>query len=76
MSKSAKIENVYSINAASFAQGVDLAYIQTGISGVFLGALNFENLYSFWVLVKAAVFFCFVKINAVFLSVLCLQQYF
>ena len=29
------------------AQGVDLAYIQTGISGVFLGVLNFQNLY-FW----------------------------
>ena len=29
------------------SQGMDLAYIKTGISGVFFGVLNFENLY-FW----------------------------
>ena len=29
------------------AQGVDLAHIETGISGVFFLVLNFENLYCF-----------------------------
>ena len=37
-------------------QGVDLAYLQTGIRGVFFWVLNFENLY-FWVLATAAAFF-------------------
>ena len=37
-------------------QGVGLAYLQTRISGVFLGVLNFKNLYFFWVLLTAAVF--------------------
>ena len=29
----------------SLSQRVDLAYLQTGISGAFLGVLSFENLY-------------------------------
>ena len=37
-------------------QGVDLVYLQTGISEVFFRVLNYENLY-FLVLVTAAVFF-------------------
>ena len=49
---------------------VDLAYLQTGINGVFLGVLNFKNLYFystghscciFIVLVTAAVFFGFLN---------------
>ena len=38
-------------------QGVDLAYLQTGISGVFVWVLNFENLYFLGVLATATVFF-------------------
>ena len=35
------------VNHHNYPQGVDLAYLQTGISGVFLWVLNFENLYFF-----------------------------
>ena len=47
---------------------MDLAYILTGISGVFLWVLNFENLYFLGVQVKAAAFFLDCQINAVFLK--------
>ena len=56
-------------------QGVDLACIQTGISGVFCGVLNFENLYFLGTGQRCCIFLS-CQINAVFLSVLCLQRYF
>ena len=57
------------IDVAVHTQGVDLAYLPTGISGVFLGCFEFGKSVFFWVLVIAAVFLgC--QINAVFLSVL------
>ena len=49
------------LNSNNHAQGVDVAYLQTGISGVFFWVLNFENLYFFGVLVTADVFFLVVK---------------
>ena len=52
--------NSKSVGFISISQGVDLAYIQTGISGVFfVWVLNFGNLY--FLLVKAAVFLGVVK---------------
>ena len=47
-------------------QGVDLAYLQTGISGVF-GGLNFENLYFFGLLNKSCILKCFI-LSKVFLG--------
>ena len=41
-----------------------------------LFGFEFRKSVFFWVLVKAAVFFGGFQINAVFLSVLCLQRYF
>ena len=37
-------------------QGVELAYLQTGISGVFFGGFVFRKSVFFWVLLTAAVF--------------------
>ena len=59
-----------------FSQGVDLADLQTGISGVFFWALNFENLY-FWgtahscciffgLLNKCCIFKCFIFLTVFF----------
>ena len=65
----------------SFAQGVDLAYIQTGISGVFFffggggGGVKFRKS----VFLSTGHSCCILlgsQINDVFLSVLCLQRYF
>ena len=42
-------------------QGVDLAYLQTGISRVFFWVLNFENLYFFGQWSQPAVFFGFLN---------------
>ena len=47
-------------NAINTAQGVDLAYLQTGISGVFLG-FEFQESVFFLGMVTAAVFFWVVK---------------
>ena len=58
-----------------FAQGVDLAYIQAGISGVLFWVLNFENLY-FLGTGHSCCIFMGSQINDIFLSVLCLERYF
>ena len=36
---------LYLLNQLNLTPGVDLAYLQTGISGVFFEVLNFENLH-------------------------------
>ena len=43
--------------AVGTAQGVDLAYLQTGISGVFFWVLNFENLYFLGTAQSCCIFF-------------------
>ena len=58
------------------SQGMDLAYLQTGIRGVFFWVLNFENLIFWGVLVTAAVFLglldkccifkCFIFLTVIF----------
>ena len=57
------------------SQEMDLAYVQTGISGVFFWVLNFETLY-FLGTGHSCCIFLSSQINALFLSVLCLQWYF
>ena len=53
-------EDFSKILSLSNAQGVDLAYLQTGISGAFFWILNFESLY-FLILVTGTVFSWAVK---------------
>ena len=65
---------------------MDLAYLQKEISGVFLGGLNFENLYFGGILVTAVVFFrllnkccilkCFIFLTVFFLGPALCTRYF
>ena len=50
--------------------GVDLAYLQTGISGAFFSVLNFENLYFLFAvfLDKCCIFKCFIFFYSIFCS--------
>ena len=56
--------------------GVDLAYIQTGISGVFFCVLNFENLYFFGYWSKLLYFFFFWGGGGVCQNKCCIFKYF
>ena len=63
--------SLYVFTRPYYPQGVDLAYLQTGISGVFLGVLNFENLYFLGVLVTAPVFFGLLNKRCILKSFIC-----
>ena len=42
-----QLKILFEIKIFPIPQGVALAYLQTGISGVFVGGFDFENLYFF-----------------------------
>ena len=56
-------------------QGVDLAYLQTGISGVFCWVLNFQNLYFFGYWSQLLYFFGLLNKSCI-LKCFIFQQYF